>query len=71
MKETQRIAAEKDAAAARRLRRLALDLRLEDVAVVVGVDASQVHRWERGKAIPKNRHLLAWEEALLELEARG
>ena len=69
MTETQRIETEKAAGQSRRLRRLAMDKRLEDVAARIGVDASQVHRWERGKAIPRREHAEAWESALTELEA--
>jgi len=69
MTEAQRIEIEKAAGQSRRLRRLALDLRLEDVAARIGVDPSQVHRWERGKAIPRTDHAAQWEIALTELEA--
>jgi transcriptional regulator with XRE-family HTH domain len=43
-------------------------MRLEDVASRIGVDPSQVHRWERGKAIPKRDHAIAWETVLEGME---
>lgn len=52
----------------RRRRRVLPNATLRDVAKIVGVTASIVSLWERGKRTPTPENLKAWRKALARLE---
>ena len=54
----------KEEAAARRVRRLAIRATLEELAPLVLLSPSQLHRYERGKAAARADIIERWEAAL-------
>ena len=53
----------------RRVRRHALDISLEILAVEIGTTTSSLQRYERGKAAARVDLITRWETALAEREA--
>jgi transcriptional regulator with XRE-family HTH domain len=43
-------------------------LSLREVADVVGVDPSTIHRWEDGESTPRMAHALRWLDLLRDIE---
>ena len=59
----------KEEAAARRVRRLAVRATLEELALLVPLSASQLHRYERGKAAARADIIERWDSALEKQES--
>lgn len=49
-------------------RRLALGVSMKTLSARVGVGHDSIRDWERGRAVPYRRNLIAWENALSEME---
>ena len=58
----------KEEANARRLRRIASAMTLDNLGSLIDLSASQLHRYERGKAAARADIIERWETALAQQE---